>query len=68
MATKNSRYPGRFGGLPGGSRPADPAGPAVRLSITMQPTLAARLRKHAKTSGRSVSAVVSDAVADRLEK
>ena len=63
---KNPRFPGRFGGGPGGSLPADPAGPMVRLSITMPPTLAAQLREHAATAGRPVSAVVAEAVARSL--
>jgi len=65
---KNPRYPGRFGGGPGGSLPADPAGPMVRLSVTMPPPLAAQLREHAKATGRAVSAVVAEAVKSALEE
>lgn len=65
---KNPRFPGRFGGGPGGSLPADPAGLRARFSITMPPELAARLRKHAKAAGRPVSAIVSEAVASALEE
>ena len=64
-----SRFPGRFGGGPGGSRPIDPDGrQRARLTVSLPPDVVATLKGRAAASSQSVSAVVEAAIVSHLEK